>query len=1584
MEKRAETDQLEQLIERLKHGRCVLCAGSRLTSGNEGAFRGLVEKLLKKVPGVDSKEAATVMANRPLAAAGFVRRRLGDSFVPELKKLAKSQKDLPEAVKLFGELPFRAIVTTSYDDTFERAFTRGQITPRVYTPSDHSELRRDGKARFVFKALGDIAREETVVWSASDLQHALADGGYRMVAHELYGSRSFLFVGFDGHDPDLGILLERVLSGAKANDVVHYAILPGLTEMEREELHAAYGINVLPIDDVTQLARALKEAIGDDQGQTLPDDDDVEGWLALLTEHSHREDLWEKLREVEQRLHQKKEWDKLVELNLGRVDLESAGANRANVLLAVALLFENQLADPGKAFTALIAAYKEHPGEMIWQELERVTVITDAWSDLLEELNEIIPSLPEGDPRAEGWVRIARLHSEKMGNQEHALTALGQALKINSGLPAAAVLRVDILRRTTQFGDLAQALAAQIATTDDAKVKAELYIELGDLYENRLNDGAKAVSNYREAMAADPTAMAATMSLEALLRRRGEFQPLVELLEENVKRLSGDEARQVMLDIADLLGEKIGDRKGAITRYETLRKQTPGDLQILRALEKLYETEGKHDQYLATLADQAEAAQSDKERAALYRRLGAEWVDFPGGGPRAAEFLEKLIALDPRSEDAFRSLEQIYRNEHNWQSLVEALRRHSAIVPPAIRADLYAQTGAIFEEELRDVNAAIEAYQNVESAQPNHEGMLSALTRLYEKSGAYDKSLEIIEKRAQSAETKAQRVELYHRAGEITAERLGDSKAAEAKFVRALEIDPTYVPSMTALVEIYRKNGDFLRAAKLLNEAVPHTTNRLEKTRLLVEAGEIYQGLEDPNKAIELLTEALSVDPEHVEAGERLSELLWQAERWAEVVPVLEMLTRKENDPSLQIDRLSRLGQAALKIGANEKAQKAFARASQIDPTNLEAQRGRANWHFQRQEWAEALSALTHVHANHASGLPPAEQVELMYALGTCELKLGNKESAKGWLDQALFIDPTHRPSLLAQMELGESSPEAAIEAKKALLTTANDDEKAKLLGEIGDVYLEKLNDPPQAIGAFREALEIKPNDQKLLNKCLNVYSEQRMWSQAIEMVDRLIAIEKLPGIRAKYRHVAGLINRDELGKPEEAAKVLAEALDDDPNFERAAQALEELLNERQEWKELTRYFRKSIKRLGPDAADGKNPERLRLWSAMGDVCFDKLGERESALAAYEVALTFDPKNMDRHKKIADLYVQAGPDSFEKAIGEHQIILRAEKQRVLSYRALKHLYIQTQQRDKSVACSYALVFLKKSEPDDVKKLDDWKKQPQPQPRRQMNDEMWLKLAHPDEDAYLSTLFQVVSPIIASAQAQPHKNLNLNRKEALEANDPRPFAKALRQLAGTLGVSTPECYVRPDQKESVIFFNCIDKQTLVPVFALGQPIVQPRSERDLTIELTRKLALLRPERILRWVLPQPAQLAHVIIAAITIGQKQEGTGELQKTVQALKKALTPVQFEQVASIGRKLSDRGEKPEAAALAWIQATELTSARAGLAIGGDLESTARIVAGDPQLSTSLPATQRLLDVVWSSVTEEVAAVRKHLGLIS
>src|SRR5207245_566907 len=237
-----------------------------------------------------------------------------------------------------------------------------------------------------------------------------------------------------------------------------------------------------------------------------------------------------------------------------------------------------------------------------------------------------------------------------------------------------------------------------------------------------------------------------------------------------------------------------------------------------------------------------------------------------------------------------------------------------------------------------------------------------------------------------------------------------------------------------------------------------------------------------------------------------------------------------------------------------------------------------------------------------------------------------------------------------------------------------------------------------------------------------------------------------------------------------------------------------------------------------------------------------------------------------------DLYVQAGPDRFDKAILEHQFLLRHEKQRIVSYRSLKHLYVQTNQRDKASHLSYALTFLKKAEPDDARYLAELRAKPFATARRAMNDEMWARLAHPDEDRHVGGLFQLLGPMLAAPQAQPHKQVGLQRKEAvsLDAADARSWAKAIRYATSIFAVAAPEVYARPEQKEAIAFVNCIEKTTLAPVWLVGAPLTgDKRPERELAFEISRRAAHLKPERFLRWIFPQPGQLGHIIDAAIAL-------------------------------------------------------------------------------------------------------------------
>src|SRR5262249_44914335 len=154
--------------------------------------------------------------------------------------------------------------------------------------------------------------------------------------------------------------------------------------------------------------------------------------------------------------------------------------------LEVARIFEHEVGDLSKAFTALVAAYKEHPQATAWAELERLAQATGLWSELLGELAEVMPTLPDGE-RAQAGLKLARLYGDKLNAAEYALHALDEALKIEPGLEDAAELRIAMYKRLERWTELQMALG-----------DAGRFVEQAEVLESRLSDSALAAAAYRK------------------------------------------------------------------------------------------------------------------------------------------------------------------------------------------------------------------------------------------------------------------------------------------------------------------------------------------------------------------------------------------------------------------------------------------------------------------------------------------------------------------------------------------------------------------------------------------------------------------------------------------------------------------------------------------------------------------------------------------------------------------------------------------------------------------------------------------------------------------------------------------------------------------------------------------------------------------------------------------------------------------------------------------------------------------------------------------------------------------------------
>src|SRR6185369_7003310 len=184
-----------------------------------------------------------------------------------------------------------------------------------------------------------------------------------------------------------------------------------------------------------------------------------------------------------------------------------------------------------------------------------------------------------------------------------------------------------------------------------------------------------------------------------------------------------------------------------------------------------------------------------------------------------------------RHQRAYRDLERLYRQDKKWEQLVETLKKHILITNDQNdRIELYTKTGQVLEDELRDLDRAIEAYSDALNFEPEHAVALSGLARLYEETEQWDRAVDVMRRLVAVTTDVKQKVDLNYRLGKVHDEQLRAPEAAEEYLAAALAQDPTHVPSMLSLLALYKRRGDWVKAAQLMVRAEANTTNPLEKT----------------------------------------------------------------------------------------------------------------------------------------------------------------------------------------------------------------------------------------------------------------------------------------------------------------------------------------------------------------------------------------------------------------------------------------------------------------------------------------------------------------------------------------------------------------------------------------------------------------------------------------------------------------------------------------------------------------------------------------------------------------------------------
>jgi golgin subfamily B member 1 len=1590
----------DSLVERLKARQVVLVAGLGCSelAGAPG-WKAITASMADRPVFADARAqvAGLSAAGRLGDALALVRDLCPPAMIEEaIRQAFPVAAPVPDSLKVAAGFPWRAVVTTSFDDLWERALSSvddRRDSLRVLVGTDVSaRARLGGTDAPLLHLFGRTAVPGSLCIGAADARQRLVPSAGLAWLDQLRRRRSLVLVGFRPTDPDL-VWLTSWLAAQPPAGGPHFLFLDLSDEADPDAEVAAWslrtGLEVVPCLEGTEEALTRLGKVSRSIGAHLPPSDaeiDLPHWLDRWARNPADPEPRQVLARAEAALRDEERWDGLVELLLRRLDLQDDRRQQIGALGEVARIFRERLGAPERALTAEIVMLRLLPtDDDLWEKLRADARASGAWKELVTEAASVAKAAGATAGAARIWSEIARVEREELDRPDEALAALGQALLAVPGRRETRDAQLELLRLLGRWKELAAALLASAAETEDQTHALALMLEAAEVSESSGGDLPGAIVTYERALALAPDGPPVMAALERLYEREGRWADLVLLLERRASQLPADEAAPLRHRRAEVLADRLDALSLAADELEALSAE--GDRAALSELERIYQRAERHDDYLRTLLRSADAAPTAPERLAILRRLATEGEARPDGLERAALALEEILRLEPRDADAFPALLRIDRGAGRFAALAEALTRRLEVTETAdAKRELLFALAQTYEKQLEDPEKALEAFTAAQAAGDQREEVYEATARLAERLERWTLCAASLTKWAEVVPEAELRAEVLVEAARVFADRLGDVSSAEALLTRVFELAPDHPRALAILARVRRDSGEHRGAAELYQKAAAGEANPAEQARLLTEAGmETLDHLRDEDGAVHLFSRALVADPEQAAASERLVDIYVRRGRWDEVETLLDVAARGvgADDPDRLADVQTRLAVACIELGKKEKALACLEAAHRLRPELLPLLRTYADLRFGRGEWSPAAELYGSMLRLHRAALPASEALDVLDRIGRCQTELGNADAAIDSYREALALDPAHRPTIeaLAALHAERNDWNAWVNEREALAALVPPAERAARWEEIGEACAERLGDDARAEAAYRKAVEADPSRRSTIEKLLAMYTRTKRFEPAVEMLRARARVETDPSARAATYHEAARLLLRELGRPAEAAELLECCLEDAPGTSDAFEELSKLREEMGDWKGLAKATRAAIDRLPREAP---REQRLRLWSRLGDLALRRLLDRPLAMEAYEAAAALAPDDLQRVEALAHVYDVIGPDARERAIATHQRLIAHDPHRTDSYLALSKLFAEAGELDKQWCVAATLWYLKKTTPA-LDELFRRLRPPQVRPARQpFTEETWRRVIHPDEDRRLDEVFAIASPFLAAPAAQSPAEVGLRRRAQIDvAHDESLPVRALVQMTKTLALPLPDLFRMDGETGQTRLLNVQNRGGPRAVLMLGPPTLR-RNSFDLVFDLATHLAFLRPERFPKVALRTPAMLRvglEALRGLVAPAGARPGSGEAEQLKVYLQRTTPPAALAPLADAIWKLGDLRE-PDAELAKWLAATDLSAARVALVLTGELAAGFRVISSEPVPLSPIPAHRRMADLVAFSVSEDYFACRRHLGL--
>jgi tetratricopeptide (TPR) repeat protein len=982
-------------------------------------------------------------------------------------------------------------------------------------------------------------------------------------------------------------------------------------------------------------------------------------------------------------LKSEERYEDLSKVLRARADRATQVAVRIDMLQQLAFLLEDMLERPADA----IATYREirdaqPDNELAIKSLERLYESAGKWEDLTDLLEQTL-SLAKYESEFDRRLRIALLREQKLGQQAAALDDYRQLLAQRADdsrvlealerLLAAAPLRQDvadilspIYEKAGRYVDLVRVLQVKLEAAATPADKVLVWTRIAQIREDALNDLDGAFEAFAQAVESEPADPSPRRELARIADAQGLHALHADVLEQVLGKL-GDDATlraELLSKLAAIYDESLADpdkAEKAYRRWLDVDRDDPAiAIPAATALERILAARERHADLVEILRVQARFADTGERRVELLRRVAEIQETFLGNAKDALATVEEIDEVAPQDAQNLVALERLYHQTAQWAKLVDVLRRRSALAAAADeRRTIAYRIAEILEEQLRDRDEAIVAYQGILSESSGEVQAVRALIRLFEAGQQWSDLLDAERRLLELVAEPAERVAILCRMGDVQRERTKDLPEAVDSYRKALELEPQSASARAALEKLaaeadvrlvvarilsaaYDREGKYDRLLEMLDIEIAEAEDDRRRTEALRRAAEVAEiGLGESRKAFGYVGQAFRLMAGMPEAAQAVAEL----ERLAKVVGdaaglavLLREVAPDVMDVGLQTRVYLRVAELAKDERQYETAVEYYTKVLDNDSTNVAALDALEQVYAATQRWSDLLETYRRKAELAAS---PADKVSLLLRQGElCEEKLQDRSSAVACYEAVLEVDGRNASATTALERLYAEAERwsSLVELLERQLEWPGVDVLA-LRHRAADVILEKLGDVPRAFGHYRAALEANPTYAPTLTRLEALLKEGDHRAAAADALEevyrRRMELQKLvevllvkhelletPSERKDVLRRVGQLYEEQLENLDQALVIYGRLFREDIEDPESRELVERLGGVMSAWGRLADLYEGILK-----DADVDTQATAALAYRLGEVAEEKLRDFPRARTAYRRAHAFDASN---------------------------------------------------------------------------------------------------------------------------------------------------------------------------------------------------------------------------------------------------------------------------------------------------------------------------------------------------------------------